>query len=182
MVPHRAVCLAAFVCLGIGCQAQAPHSEEPKLLHTLEGHKGLVSTVAFSPDGKALVSGSWDRTVKLWDVVNGKFSATLQENMADPPYPVGGLNKRQDGMVGSVSFSRDGKIIASGNEDGTIHLLDAASRKEMAIIEADNHSVAPVTFSPDDKTLVSSSRWIKLWDRASGKNTGTLELRTWPRL
>ena len=68
---------------------------------TLNGNTGTVASVAFSPDGKTLASGSIDKTIKLWDVATGKELATL---------------KGHTDVVWSVAFSPDGKTLASGSE------------------------------------------------------------------
>ena len=72
-------------------------------------------SVAFSPDGKTLASGSMDDSIKLWDVASGKNTATL---------------KGHDNDVYSVAFSPDGKTLASGSIDQTIKLWDVASHEE----------------------------------------------------
>jgi WD40 repeat protein len=66
-----------------------------------------VFSVAFSPDGKLLASGSEDDTVKLWDVASGRELQTLRGHA---------------GNVSSVAFSPDGKLLASGSSDGIIRL------------------------------------------------------------
>ena len=75
---------------------------------TLEGHTEAVSSIAFSPDGTILSSGSLDDTILLWDVATG--NATLLEGHTD--------------NVFSVAFSPDGMLLSSGSEDGTILLWD----------------------------------------------------------
>jgi WD40 repeat protein len=76
-------------------------------VRTLEGHTGLVLSVAFSPDGQLLASGSWDDTVILWDVRTGERVRTLEGHTDD---------------VNSVAFSPDGRLLASGSGDGTVIL------------------------------------------------------------
>src|SRR3982750_1348200 len=78
-----------------------------KLLRTLEGHHGPVSSVAFDPQGETLASGSRDNTVKLWEARSGKLLRTLEGH--------------QD-YVWSVAFDPQGGTLASGSGDSTVKL------------------------------------------------------------
>jgi WD40 repeat protein len=73
----------------------------------LTEHKLYVRSVAFSPDGRSLASGSNDNTIKVWDLASGKVKQELNGHLYD---------------VESVAFSRDGQWIASGSGDHTIKL------------------------------------------------------------
>src|ERR1700727_2112159 len=73
-------------------------AQQPELRFTLKGHRGGVTSVAFSPDGKLLASGSADKTIKLWDVATGKKEATMKHTSS----------------VLAVVYSPDGKLLASG--------------------------------------------------------------------
>lgn len=75
---------------------------------SLIGHTDTVSSAAFSPDSRRIVTGSWDDTLRLWD------AATRQ--------PIGGPLTGHTGRVISVAFSPDGRLIASGSEDDTLRL------------------------------------------------------------
>jgi WD40 repeat protein len=125
------------------------------------GHTNSVNSVAFSPDGKMLASGSLDMTVRLWDV------ATHRQIGA----PLAGHTD----YVLSVAFSPDGKTLASGSKDRTIRLWDVATHRQIgAPFTGHTNSVNSVAFSPDGKMLASGSldMTIRLWDVATHQQLG----------
>jgi WD40 repeat protein len=90
-------------------------------IKTLTGHTNWVWSVAFSPDGKTLVSSSYDQTVRLWDVTTGGCIRTLTGHTS---------------KIYSVSFSPDGQIVASGSDDQTARLWDASTGECLKILPA----------------------------------------------
>ena len=130
----------------------------------LEGHTGVVTSVSFSPEGKFLASGSYDKTIRLWDVEGRKEVAVLRGH---------------NDIVTSVSFHPDGKFLASGGGipphlagwrqgDNTIRLWDVEAQKEVAALKGHTDNVNSISFSPDGKLLASGAGWddmtIRLWD------------------
>jgi len=122
-------------------------------LRTFSGHTDDILSVAFSSDGKLIVSGSGDKTVKLWETSSGRLIRTYE----------GHTNN-----VYSVEFSPDGKQILS-HTNSNIKLWDTATGREIKTF-LENEAV----FSPDGKQVLSRSRGaIKLWDTVSGRELKT---------
>jgi WD40 repeat protein len=128
---------------------------------TLRGHSDIVTSVAFSPDGKRLATGSEDHTAKVWDTASGKELLTLRGH---------------SGGVYGVAFSPDGKRLATASEDHTAKVWDAESSKELLTLRGHSSGVESVAFSPDGKRLATASRdrTAKVWDAESGKELLTL--------
>ncbi len=116
-----------------------------------------VLSVAFSPDGTRIVSGSYDHTIRVWDARSGDVVTGPFEGHTD--------------AVTSVAFSPDGTRIVSGSDDHTIRVWDARSGDVVAgPFEGHTSYVTSVAFSPDGTRIVSGSgdRTIRVWDARSG--------------
>ena len=110
-------------------------------LDPLEGQSSQVTSIAFSPDGSTLASGSLDGTIILWDLAGrGQPARTLEG---------------RPGQVTSIAFSPDGSSLASGSLDGTITLWDLAGRSQLAETYEGAHEVTSVVFRPDGQTVVA---------------------------
>jgi WD40 repeat protein len=134
----------------------------PKLDQFLNGNTGPVVSAVFSPDGKTLASGTYDKDILLWDV------KTRQ--------PVGKLSGHTD-IIRSIAFSRDGSMMASGSEDKTVILWDMKTRRPIGKpLNGHKDVLTSVGFSPDGKTLASGSddKTIILWDVKNGQPIHTL--------
>ena len=130
-------------------------------LKTLRGHLGVVFSVAFSPDGQRIVTGSGDRTAKVWDVASGRELRTLKGH--------------RDAVL-SVAFSADGQRVLTGSDDNTAKVWEAASGKELLTLKGHTDSITSAAFSQDGQRIVtgSSDNTAKVWEAASGRELLTL--------
>ncbi|EDR06816.1 uncharacterized protein LACBIDRAFT_299706 [Laccaria bicolor S238N-H82] len=137
---------------------QMEHWSEKCFLR-LVGHDSLVTSVAFSPDGRHIVSGSGDKTVRVWDAQTG-------QSVMDPL-------KGHDGRVTSVAFSPNGRHIVSGSGDKTVRVWDAQTGQSvMDPLKGHDDYVTSVAFSPDGRHIVSGSRdkTVRVWDAQTGQS------------
>jgi eukaryotic-like serine/threonine-protein kinase len=121
---------------------------------TLKGHRSYVRSVAFSPDGRRVASGSVDGTIKIWESATGKELLSVD-----------------DGVVFSVAFSPDGQRLASGSGSDT-KIWDSATGK--VLLDLGEGAATCVTFTPDGKRLASAhdtgnAGMLNIWDSATGK-------------
>jgi WD40 repeat protein len=122
---------------------------------TLIGHNGAVTSVALSPDGRRIVTGSDDNTARVWRASRMTRATTAT------------VLKGHRGAVTSAAFSPDGRRVATGSEDRTVRIWDL-SRTDYAptMLEGHRGGVTSVAFSPDGRWLVTGSQdtTVRLWD------------------
>ena len=118
--------------------------ETGREIRTLKDHIDAINALAFLPDGKRLISGAADRTVKIWDPSTGVRLYTLSE-------PQDGIN--------SIAISPDGAMVAAGGFDKVIRVWELGDKDGKLIASAIAHedAILRLAWSPDGKTLISSS-------------------------
>jgi WD40 repeat protein len=121
----------------------------------LKGHRGAIIDLAFSTDGKKLVSGSMDGTARIWNVSSGKTLHVLKEH-----------EKR----IRAVAFSPDGTRVVTGSQDRTLKLWNAQRGSLITILKGHQKKVQCAAFTPDGRYLLSGSddKTIRLWDGSTG--------------
>lgn len=130
-----------------------------KLQRILFGHKQQIRSLAFSPDGQLLASGS--HKIKLWNLQTGESCQTLFGHKE---------------WVSALSISTDGEMLISGSEDKRLRVWNLRTGELLRTLSGHQGSVRAVALSPDGSILVSGSedKTIKLWDWQAGKLLNTL--------
>ncbi len=136
-------------------------------VHAIKGNDDEVLSIAISPDSKTLISSGY-HTIKLWNLDKGNKISSLE-----------GYSQK----INVLSISPNGKILASGNDDGTIKIWNLTTKTEIRTLKGHSDSVHALVISPDNQTLVSGSddSTIKVWNLASGKQIHTLSHSFWVR-
>jgi WD40 repeat protein len=176
--------------------ADNPHFSTP-----LTGHTNWVNSVAFSPNGALLASGSTDDTIRLWDLATNRQSgapltgdSATVESVAFSPDGKTLLSGSDDGTVrlwnvvthefergaqvgdrvNTVAFSPTGRTIAAGDDKGLVRLWSYPQGAYLGAIKADSDRLMSVAFSPDGRTLASGGfdGRIRLWNVATRRQIG----------
>ena len=118
----------------------------------LKGHLSGVTSVLFSPDGKYIVTESYDNTARVWDAETGIEKLALK------------------GAIGPLAFSPDGKRMFTGSYDNTARVWDAETGTEKLALKGHTGPVTSVAFSPDGKRIVTGNadNTARVWDAATG--------------
>jgi hypothetical protein len=145
--------------------ASPPIKSSPDFVldRTVKGHSSWVTGVAFSSDNRRLASGSWDETVKVWDVPTGQQLSALSGKVKE---------------VQALAFSSDGRWLATENSSDTVTLWDAATGTEVRMLPSNKPVGAPgtnwvysIAFSPDGRWLASGidSKTVRIWEVSTGR-------------
>jgi WD40 repeat protein len=141
------------------------HRAKLSKLLLLGGHTSSITSISFSADGLRLVSGSRDKTVRVWDLKTGEKVAILQGHTWD---------------VNSVAFSADGSRVISGSDDNTVRVWDLQTRGKVTVFQGHSMPITSVAFSADGSRVVSGSSdsTVRVWDSQTGGNIAVLQGHT----
>lgn len=124
-------------------------------ISALDGHRGAVLAVAWSPDASRLWTGSRDSTVRVWNWQSGECEATIPAHR---------------GWVNTVAVSADYSVVATGGNDGAVRLWDARTMAPRATLAGHEHAVRTLAFAPSGRMLASAGDdgVVRLWDLTTG--------------
>ena len=122
----------------------------------ITGHTDRVRTAAFSPDGRRIVTASYDNTARIWDAATGHQIMLLSGHV--------------DG-VRSAAFSPDGRRIVTASFDKTARIWDAATGRQIMLLSGHSDKLRSAAFSPDGRCIVTASydKTARIWDTATGR-------------
>lgn len=143
----------------VGSSKIVSDTDQPwRLVQTLLGHNGGITAIAIHPAGQILASGSTDRTIKLWDLDQGKLLHTF---VGRSLFSKVGHRDR----ISTLTFSANGATLFSGSDDGTIKAWDT-SRNLIDTLQEPGWGISVLTTTNDMKTLISGGGdgTIHLWD------------------
>jgi WD40 repeat protein/serine/threonine protein kinase len=122
----------------------------------LVGHQGAIYSIALSPDGKTIVTGSADGNVRLWDAATARPIAVLRGH---------------ENEVNGVAFSSDGRYVASASDDRTVRIWDVSTHKELRRLTDCRRAAINVEYTPDGRYLLATCAdpAINVWDAAGTK-------------
>jgi hypothetical protein len=128
-------------------------------------HTEWVTSAAYSPDGRTIVTASGDQTARLWDAATGEHQRTLSGHTD---------------WVTSAAYSPDGRTIVTASDDRTARLWDAATAEQLRTLSGHTDRVRSAAYSPDGRTIVTASAdgSARLWDAATGEPLLTLSGHT----
>lgn len=131
----------------------------------LREHRGGVTCLAMAPHNNAVISGSKDQKLKIWDIETGECLATLEGH---------------EGPVSSIDVSPNGRFVVSGSGDKTLRLWELETGRCIYKMEGHKYGVEYAKFTPDGRRIISASRdsQIRIWERKTGHRIYSLTSHT----
>jgi WD40 repeat protein len=135
---------------GMKCALRVIEAQTGRELCQLVGHQATISAVAFSPDNRFIASGSWDHTVRLWELATRKELVWMATS----------------GSIRSIAFSPAGETLAATGFDNSVLLYETLTGKERCRLEGHHGGVIASAFAPNGATLATGSMdtTVLIWD------------------
>jgi WD40 repeat protein len=132
---------------------------------TLKGHKKSIHAVVVTPDGQRVITGSYDKTLIVWDLKTCEQIKTIEGYIRE---------------ISSLDVTPDGKRAIIGGRDNTVRVWDLETGENTKTLQGHIDSVEAVAITPDGKRAITGSRdkTVKVWDLETGENTKILQGHT----
>ena len=152
---------------------------DPKLVLESQGHSARIWDVAFTPNGRNLITVSDDKSIRIWNTSTGELKRTLRAQIGDG----------SEGKIYTLALTRDGRYLAIGGflsykglGSGNIKIIDLKSNRQVATLRGHTNVVHSLSFSPDGKYLASGSSdyKVRVWNVATRKAVAILKGHTKP--
>lgn len=132
------------------------------VLFTYRGHSDSVNAIVWSPDGKYIVSGSSDKSVRVWDILTNSQVF---------------IHRGHSRAVNAVAWFPDGKYIASSSDDKTVQIWNVATGEKTVIYNGHSHCVSSISWSPNGKYIASGSydKTVHVWTASAGRKAFTYQ-------
>lgn len=139
-----------------------PERLDSPLIKIFRGHEDFATAVCFTPDDRQLVSGGYDKALRVWDIATGDCTAMFLGH---------------EDYISCLDISSDGILVASGSGDSTIRIWDIKKGECLAVLKGHNKTIASLKFTPDGKKIFSAGKdkKIHIWNCQTWEQAGFLE-------
>ena len=145
--------LISFMTILASNPCEIAATEIPQLVPQV-GHSESINAIAFSPNGRMIISGGRDLGIKIWEPDSGRINRTIRGHK---------------GEIFALAFSPDGKMFASGGKDGALHLWQSETGELLKVLKQDQ-IVTAIAFTQDGKyvAVAGNKKEIKIWNVSTG--------------
>lgn len=161
----------ASLVTGGGKATRAWDANDGRMLCSLEGHQGLVTSASFNADGTRIVTTSDDETTRVWNAADGREIAVLK--YPRPRVPSGRtviIKRSEESDISGAVLTADGaRVVTFCASHPTVRIWDVASGRQVAALLHGDDRVHDATFSPDGRRVATAAKCARLWDAEAGK-------------
>ena len=157
---------------------QQTNVEDLSLVRTITGHSDVVNSIAVTPNGQKIVSGSWDGTVKIWGFESGNLLHTLKPYNVKRKY-YNGIQIYSGGRpIRTVIITSDGQNLIKSGDSGIIEIINLLTEQKVHSFSTEESNILSIALSPNEQSLASGSLYsniVKIWNPITGQLLRSLQ-------